>query len=268
MSGFVSPNYTQTPNDLFEMIPFMGCAEMKVTLVAIRQTFGYHRERARLSLTRMEELTGLSRQGVIDGADAAEKRGTLTRIQDGGVTEWVVNVVDLPGPGGQASRPAVVKPVDQPGQASRPPSNKENSKEKEKEETKPTGADAPRAGKPVKVKTQRDLITEELVKQFSTLTHLGVPPHHTERLRSEARVHWFNPLWEIYGLTKDLPFTVSLLRDAVWRSRQRRLNLSSPLSIKKIALSLYAEGSGYALTPEQIAGMRLAEMGYEKLSGN
>jgi hypothetical protein len=128
--AFESPNYTQTPNDLFEWLPQMGEAELRVTLCAIRHTFGYHRDSFRLSLTNMMIETGLSRQGVLDGADAAEKRGTLNRTQDGGVTTWVVNVID------HALVNAVdqvVNLVDQIGLPSRPPSIKEKRKKASKE---------------------------------------------------------------------------------------------------------------------------------------
>lgn len=129
MSGFESPNYTEAPNDLFDsFLPDMGLAELKVTLVAIRMTFGYHRSKAHISLSEMTAMTGLSKQSVLDGAASAERRGTLSRLQAGRVTEWVINVIDLPD--GQVSRPVLVKQVDRSGLAGRPPSIKENLKEK------------------------------------------------------------------------------------------------------------------------------------------
>lgn len=110
---FNSPNHTQIPNDLFDsMLPDMGLAELKVTLAALRKTLGWQKRSDRISLTQMELLTGLSRQGVLDGAEAAEKRGTLIRM-DGPITIWVVNLVDQ-------EKEKVVKPVDHPSQASRP----------------------------------------------------------------------------------------------------------------------------------------------------
>ena len=127
--AFESPNYTQTPNDLFAWLADMGEAELRVTLCAIRHTFGYHRDSFRLSLTNMMAETGLSRQGVLDGAGQCEKRGTLSRTQDGGVTVWVVNVVDQ-----SLVKPVdrLVEPVDQSSQASRPPSIKENRNKESK----------------------------------------------------------------------------------------------------------------------------------------
>jgi hypothetical protein len=128
--AFESPNYTQTPNDLFEWLPQMGEAELRVTLCAIRHTFGYHRDSFRLSLTNMMLETGLSRQGVLNGAESAEKRGTLNRTQDGGVTTWVVNVIDY-----QLVNAVdqLVNAVDQIGLPSRLPSIKEKRKKDTKE---------------------------------------------------------------------------------------------------------------------------------------
>lgn len=111
--GFESPNHTQTPNDFFDvMMADMSEVELRVTLAAIRKTFGFHKKRFRLSLSKMQKLTGLSKQGVLNGAEQAERRGTLKREQDGGVTVWVVNTVD------------------HSGQHSRPPTSKQTIKEK------------------------------------------------------------------------------------------------------------------------------------------
>ncbi|MDR3572825.1 MAG: hypothetical protein P4L50_03105 [Anaerolineaceae bacterium] len=146
MKTLNSPNYTQMPNDLFDLMPEMGEAEFRVVVAICRLTFGFHLDEARKSLTGIQKMTGLSRQGVLDGAEEAEKRGLISRIQDGGVTIWKVNLsdelVNVVDQASQPSRPEVVNPVDQSGQHSRPPSNKENikeiAKEKEHAETKKT----------------------------------------------------------------------------------------------------------------------------------
>jgi len=138
--AFQSPNYTQTPNDLFDsMLPEIGEAELKVTLAAIRRTFGFHRERFRLSLTDMMSSTGMSRPAVIRGAEQAEKRGTLRREHDKGVTIWVVNVVDR-----QVVNESyqVVNESYQTGKVELPPSIKETSKQRERKK-KNGGAHAP-----------------------------------------------------------------------------------------------------------------------------
>lgn len=100
--AFPLPNYTQTPNDFFEMIPDMGDAELRVTLVMIRHTFGFHRNSFKMGVSKLATASGLSRQGALDGAEAAEKRGTFRRTNPDSNTEaeWelvvALNPVDTP----------------------------------------------------------------------------------------------------------------------------------------------------------------------------
>ena len=82
--GYEGPNYTQTPNlFLDEHLPEMGCAETKVVLAVIRKTFGWHKDKDRLSISQLMEMTGLSNRAVIDGTRAAMERGVIDREQDG-----------------------------------------------------------------------------------------------------------------------------------------------------------------------------------------
>ncbi len=78
MSGFTSPNHTQVPNDLFTMMASMGEAELKIVLCAIRQIFGYHKDKPEaISYSQFEIMTGLKRAAVATGIKAAIKRGVL-----------------------------------------------------------------------------------------------------------------------------------------------------------------------------------------------
>lgn len=84
MVGFISPNHTQTPNDLFDVyMPDMGECELKVTLAIIRKTLGYHKIQDPISLSQLQTLTGLSRQGVIDGVELAISRGLVEIVGTG-----------------------------------------------------------------------------------------------------------------------------------------------------------------------------------------
>lgn len=154
-SGFQSPNHTQVPNDLFEKyLSEMEKSELKVVLAVIRRTLGFHKRKARISMRAIEQMTGLAYESVFNGAEAAEARGLLERHQDGGVTEWEIIWNDPPHIGVEGDltirpetqaedegdltiRSEVVQPLDQSGLTSRPPSNKESSKDngKEKEKT-------------------------------------------------------------------------------------------------------------------------------------
>jgi DnaD/phage-associated family protein len=98
MNGFQSPNYTQTPNDLFdELLPEMGLAELKVMLCIVRYTFGYHREEAELSLRAIARFTGLTVKSVMEGATQGEAHGLIERYQDGQkTTKWRAIVTVIP----------------------------------------------------------------------------------------------------------------------------------------------------------------------------
>ena len=82
--GYDAPNYTQTPNAfLDEHLSEMGCAETKVVLAVIRQTFGWHQEKDQLSISQLMEMTGLSNRAVIDATRQAMERGVIDREPDG-----------------------------------------------------------------------------------------------------------------------------------------------------------------------------------------
>jgi hypothetical protein len=59
-----------------------------------RQTFGYHRNKFRGSISYLQKHTGLSRSGVKLAAKRLEKRETITRTRGSGVTQWKINIED------------------------------------------------------------------------------------------------------------------------------------------------------------------------------
>lgn len=89
-NAFPEPNYTQTPNNFFDMLPDMEHSEVNVTLVMIRNTFGFHRTEFKMGLGKLADAAGLSRNAAKDGAEAAEKRGTFKRTNPDslGEAEW------------------------------------------------------------------------------------------------------------------------------------------------------------------------------------
>lgn len=92
MKGFRPPEYTQTPNRLFdELLPQLGYAELKVLLCLFRATFGWHRPKATLSIKQIAKATGLSAHHAWDAGDSLEKRGFVKKVVTLGVsTEWEV----------------------------------------------------------------------------------------------------------------------------------------------------------------------------------
>lgn len=85
--AFPEPEWTQVPNKFFEMIPEMESSEVRVTLIMIRETYGYHRESFKMGLGKLAEAAGLSRNAAKDGAEAAETRGTFKRSNPDEQTE-------------------------------------------------------------------------------------------------------------------------------------------------------------------------------------
>lgn len=121
--GVDKPNYTQIPNLLLDdLLMLMSDAEMKVTLAIARRTFGYHRDKVEISISQLQEITHLSKQGVINGINAGLERGTITRSEGkrgGFVYELIIN-----GEHPSTSQPSgLVNQVDRSStsQRSRPP---------------------------------------------------------------------------------------------------------------------------------------------------
>ncbi len=89
MSGFQAPNYTQVPNDFFEMASEMGEAELKVVLCIIRETFGYHRETCELSVRVLARKAGLTPRNAYNGAEKAIERGLIEKtVSQTNTTKW------------------------------------------------------------------------------------------------------------------------------------------------------------------------------------
>lgn len=79
--GFEIPNHTQTPNTFFDVSlkEIKSLCELKVVLTVIRKTFGWQKRRERISLTQLEAMTGLTRQGVQRGVKLAVEHGYIER---------------------------------------------------------------------------------------------------------------------------------------------------------------------------------------------
>lgn len=88
--AFPEPEWTQVPNKFFDMLPEMEASEALTTLVLIRETYGYHRESCKMSISKLAKAAGISEGSVKNGAEAAEARGTFRRVNPGEKTtaEW------------------------------------------------------------------------------------------------------------------------------------------------------------------------------------
>jgi len=112
---FVS-NYTMIPNAIIDSMGEMTECEFRVVMAVARKTFGWQKYKDRISLSQLKELTGLSKQGVIDGISSAIEHELIERHPAGQSFEYsiLVNEVDQSEyKTSQRSRPALVNVVDQ-----------------------------------------------------------------------------------------------------------------------------------------------------------
>lgn len=79
-----APNYTQIPNAVLDAMADMSDAELRIVVAIARQTFGWHKKRDKISLSHLRRLTGMSRQGVLNGLAAGVARGLIERTPDPG----------------------------------------------------------------------------------------------------------------------------------------------------------------------------------------
>lgn len=98
MSGFQAPNYTQVPNDFFDLInDGMTIAEIKVLSTLLRATLGYHRDEIEITIRQLARITHLDPKSVMSGASKLEERGLISRSvgKITTITKWTV-VIDEP----------------------------------------------------------------------------------------------------------------------------------------------------------------------------
>ncbi len=75
-----APTYTMTPNDLFDhWLPNLGEGELKVLLVIMRKTFGWHKPRDRISISQLSQITGLREETVVIATKSLQNKGIILR---------------------------------------------------------------------------------------------------------------------------------------------------------------------------------------------
>lgn len=131
-------------------MPEMKEGELRLILAICRQTFGFHKDQDRISLSQLEEMTGLSRQGVCDARKQPYASRLVQREKDGNSYRYwieVVNEVDHPlvkevDHGSQASRPEVVNEVDTQKKTTKENSQKSTPAREDKDVSKERDAPA------------------------------------------------------------------------------------------------------------------------------
>lgn len=81
---FDSPNHTQVPNQFFDvMLKDLDLAETKILLVVFRKTFGWQKQRDWISLSQLQELSGLTKRSVLKSVRTLEKKKFIKKTVEG-----------------------------------------------------------------------------------------------------------------------------------------------------------------------------------------
>lgn len=83
--------FTKVPNELLDRMAEFKPAAFKLAMALVRLTVGYHRDTVTASITELSELTGLSRQGVVNAAK--EITDIFSSEIQGKTTSWSYNSV-------------------------------------------------------------------------------------------------------------------------------------------------------------------------------
>ena len=76
---------TQIPNKLFDdYLPNLRLNELKVLLIVLRQTIGFHKSTDWISSKQMERKTGLSRRSISGAIDELVKKNLITTLGEDG----------------------------------------------------------------------------------------------------------------------------------------------------------------------------------------
>lgn len=143
-----APNYTQIPNVIFDAIKDMEGGELAVILIICRLTFGWHKERAKISLSGLTTATGYTRPGIVKSIQSLEKRGWIFRTKDKQGFEYqvAIELVNSVNQCQETQLPTPVNSVNQPEPAHI------NGKERSKE-SDPAGAELEKQGHRIFVET-------------------------------------------------------------------------------------------------------------------
>ena len=112
-SGFLTPNYTQIPDQVFdELLPILSGNEIKILMYICRRTFGFKKGTDNISLaqmvsgitakdgTKLDGGTGLSKASVARALKDLEDKDIIVRVrrsdpQRGDLpTTYQLNVID------------------------------------------------------------------------------------------------------------------------------------------------------------------------------
>lgn len=79
-----APNFTQAPNELFdEWLTKLSHVQLKVLMVIMRKTFGWHKIRDRISLSQLQKITGSQKTPIIKATKKLQELGLISKQVEG-----------------------------------------------------------------------------------------------------------------------------------------------------------------------------------------
>jgi phage replication O-like protein O len=217
--SFRAPNFTQAPNELFdEWLPQLGLAELKVLMVIIRKTFGWHKVKDRISLNQLEILTGLERRHVSKAIKSLCEKRLICKFVEGKVGQQITYyelIVE------ENSNNLYGCPKDTGGGVLKTPTKETNTKEKINTPIVPTG-DPP-------LSTKKSKKTVEEKKEVAERVFVSASQHENLIKRAKGNVElvkqWYDRLsaWkigkEIYNGKNDYQAIVNWVIEAVQENK-------------------------------------------------
>ena len=95
MNIIPKPNFTQVPNILLDSMAEFTHTEFKVLMFVCRHTFGWQREKKKMSFSYVMEGCGLSREAVNNAFVTLLSKGVLQRSESGNSFEYSLNVDEV-----------------------------------------------------------------------------------------------------------------------------------------------------------------------------
>ena len=75
--GYRCPNYTETPNEIFDkFLSFLSHAELKVLLYIVRRTFGFHKKDEGDAISLSQICNGIKKKKSSEGEEEVKDEGT------------------------------------------------------------------------------------------------------------------------------------------------------------------------------------------------
>lgn len=89
MNKIEKPNYTQVPNIILDNMHELTGSEFKIIMLICRKTFGWHKEKDKISLSQITKNTGIGKTQAVKALKNLENKGLIsTKKQQGNTTEF------------------------------------------------------------------------------------------------------------------------------------------------------------------------------------